>query len=254
MLATIAVTVNLYIKTPKGYFPQDDTGLVFGSTQAAADISYDAMVKLQRKALDIVLADPAVAGVGSSVGASGFNASVNQGRMFISLKPLAERGGLTTQRVVDRMRRELCAHRGHQRLHDGLAGHPRRRAAGPGAVPADILEPGVRHALCLGAQDRRPLEGGSRTRRRQHRPRAGRAAGQHHHRPADGVAPRRAHAGHRQRAQQRFCAAPDLDHLYAAQPVPRRAGGRPGVPARSERPVARVRAWPGRCAGAARRA
>jgi multidrug efflux pump len=43
MLATIAVTVKLYIKTPKGYFPQDDTGLVFGSTQAAADISYDAM-------------------------------------------------------------------------------------------------------------------------------------------------------------------------------------------------------------------
>ena len=108
MLATIAVTVNLYIKTPKGYFPQDDTGLVFGSTQAAADISYDAMLKLQRQALDIVLADPAVAAVGSSVGASGFNASVNQGRMFISLKPLAERGGLTTQRVVDRLRRELA--------------------------------------------------------------------------------------------------------------------------------------------------
>ena len=52
------------------------------------------MVKLQSQALDIVLADPAVASVGSSVGASGFNASVNQGRMFISLKPLAERGGL----------------------------------------------------------------------------------------------------------------------------------------------------------------
>ena len=108
MLATIAVTVNLYIKTPKGYFPQDDTGLVFASTRASPDISYDAMVKRQRQALDIVLADPAVAGVGSSVGASGFNASVNQGRMFISLKPLAEREGLTTQRVIDRLRRELA--------------------------------------------------------------------------------------------------------------------------------------------------
>jgi multidrug efflux pump len=108
MLATIAVTVNLYIKTPKGYFPQDDTGLVFGSTRASSDISYDAMLKLQRQALDIVLADPAVAAVGSSVGASGFNASVNQGRMFISLKPLAERGGLTTQRVIDRLRRALA--------------------------------------------------------------------------------------------------------------------------------------------------
>ncbi len=109
MLATVAVTVNLYIKTPKGYFPQDDTGLVFGSTRASPDISYDARVKLQRQALDLVLGDPAVAAVGSSVGASGFNASVNQGRMFISLKPLAERGGLTTQRVVDRLRRELAS-------------------------------------------------------------------------------------------------------------------------------------------------
>jgi hydrophobe/amphiphile efflux-1 (HAE1) family protein len=109
MLATVAVTVNLYIKTPKGYFPQDDTGLVFGSTQAAPDISFDAMQKLQGRALEAVLADPAVAAVGSSVGASGFNASVNQGRMFISLKPLAERGGITTQRVIDRLRRELSS-------------------------------------------------------------------------------------------------------------------------------------------------
>jgi hydrophobe/amphiphile efflux-1 (HAE1) family protein len=112
MLATIAVTVNLYVKTPKGYFPQDDTGLVFGSTRASPDVSYDTMLKLQRQALDIVLADPAVAAVGSSVGASGFNASVNQGRMFISLKPLAERDGLTTQRVIDRLRRSLSSVQG----------------------------------------------------------------------------------------------------------------------------------------------
>jgi multidrug efflux pump len=108
MLATVAATVNLYIKTPKGYFPQDDTGLIFGSTRAAPDISFEQMGKLQQEALKIVLADPAVHGVGSSVGASGWNASVNQGRMFISLKPLAERGGITTQRVIDRMRRELA--------------------------------------------------------------------------------------------------------------------------------------------------
>ena len=87
-VATIALTVGLYIKTPKGYFPQDDTGLIFGGTQASTDISYEAMLQLQQKAMDIVLADPAVAGLGSSVGASGFNASVNRGRMFISLKPL----------------------------------------------------------------------------------------------------------------------------------------------------------------------
>ena len=108
LLATVVATVNLYVKIPKGYFPQDDTGLIYGSTRASPDISFEAMAKLQQRALEIVLADPAVDGVGSSVGASGFNASVNQGRMFISLKPLDERGGVTTQRVTDRLRRSLA--------------------------------------------------------------------------------------------------------------------------------------------------
>ncbi len=108
MLATVVATVNLYVKTPKGYFPEDDTGLVFGSTRAAGDISFEAMAKLQQRALEIVLADPAVSGVGSSIGASGWNASVNQGRMFISLKALSERGGVTTQVVTDRLRRALA--------------------------------------------------------------------------------------------------------------------------------------------------
>ncbi len=107
MLATVVVTVNLYIKMPKGYFPRDDTGLVFAGTRASPDISFEAMAKLQRQALEIVLADPAVASVGSSVGAGGWNASVNRGRMFLSLKPLSERGGLSTARVIDRLRRSL---------------------------------------------------------------------------------------------------------------------------------------------------
>ena len=106
-VATIALTVGLYIKTPKGYFPQDDTGLIFGGTQASTDISFEAMEQLQKKAMDVVLQDPAVAGLGSSVGASGFNASVNRGRMFISLKPLAERNNVSTQRVVARLRTKL---------------------------------------------------------------------------------------------------------------------------------------------------
>ena len=83
-VATIALTVDLYIKTPKGFFPQDDTGLIFGGTRAAPDISFEAMIEMQQRATAIVLADPAVAGVGSSVGASAWNASVNHGRLFIA--------------------------------------------------------------------------------------------------------------------------------------------------------------------------
>ena len=106
-LATIALTVGLYIKTPKGFFPQDDTGLIFGGTRAAPDISFEAMKELQQRATKIVLSDPAVAYVGSSVGASTFNASVNNGRMFISLKPRSERGNVTSQQVINRLRPKL---------------------------------------------------------------------------------------------------------------------------------------------------
>ena len=51
----------LYIQTPKGFFPQDDTGLIFGGTRASPDISFEAMKELQQRATAIVLADPAVA-------------------------------------------------------------------------------------------------------------------------------------------------------------------------------------------------
>ena len=104
--ATIALTVTLYIKTPKGYFPVDDSGFVIGSTRASADTSFQTMLGLQQRLADIVMADPAVAGIGSSLGGG---TSTNRGLMFISLKPPAERGGLTTQLVIDRLRKNLFA-------------------------------------------------------------------------------------------------------------------------------------------------
>ncbi|MFZ1047309.1 MAG: efflux RND transporter permease subunit, partial [Pseudolabrys sp.] len=106
-VATIVLTIGLYIKVPKGYFPQDDTGLIFGGTEASTDVSYEAMVDLQHKATEVVIADPAVAGVGSSVGPSPFSASVNRGRLFISLKPLNQRGNISTLQVVARLRAKL---------------------------------------------------------------------------------------------------------------------------------------------------
>jgi multidrug efflux pump len=104
-IVTIALTVNLYIKTPKGYFPEDDTGLMFGSTRASTDISFDAMADLQLRAMAIASADPAVAGVASSVGSGGFNASINRGTLFISLKPVAERASAGD--VARRLRQKL---------------------------------------------------------------------------------------------------------------------------------------------------
>ena len=106
-LLTVGVTVVLYIWTPKGYFPEDDTGLILGTTEASTDVSFKAMSELQQRAVGIILADPAVAGVGSSIGASLFNPSANLGRIYINLKPLSERK-LPTNRVVNRLRNSLA--------------------------------------------------------------------------------------------------------------------------------------------------
>src|SRR5207342_361636 len=104
MAATVVITGMFYARTPKGYFPQDDTGLIWGGTQASTEVSFQAMYDLQQKAEAIARADPAVANIGSSIGTSGFSASVNRGSLFISLKPLAERGGLSAQAVATRLR------------------------------------------------------------------------------------------------------------------------------------------------------
>ena len=109
--ATIALTVMLYIKTPKGYFPIDDSGFIIGSTRASADISFQSMLGLQQHMADIVMADPAVAGIGSVLGGAGGpgGGGSNRGVMFISLKPPEERGGITTAQVIDRLRRQIFA-------------------------------------------------------------------------------------------------------------------------------------------------
>ncbi|MBW0003509.1 MAG: efflux RND transporter permease subunit [Hyphomicrobiales bacterium] len=102
-LATIALTVELFRTTPKGYFPQDDTGLLFGFAEASPDISFPAMTQLQQKAGDIVVSDPAVAGVSSFVGGQ---STVNHGTFYVSLKPEAERK-LSALQVIARMREKL---------------------------------------------------------------------------------------------------------------------------------------------------
>ena len=109
LAGVVALTMLLFVKTPKGYFPADDTGLIWGSTQASTEASFQAMYELQQKATDIVLADPAIAGVGSSIGTSAWNSSVNRGQLFISLKPLSERKGVSDWDVVNRLRPKLTA-------------------------------------------------------------------------------------------------------------------------------------------------
>jgi HAE1 family hydrophobic/amphiphilic exporter-1 len=103
-LATIAGTAWLYIAVPKGFFPTEDTGFVFGSTEAKTDIAFDAMTEHQRKVADIVRADPAVDYVNSTVGGGGTHSLGNTGRMLVALKPRDQREKLPV--VLARLRRE----------------------------------------------------------------------------------------------------------------------------------------------------
>ncbi len=90
-LATLAATVWLYIIVPKGFFPQEDTGFLTGTTEAATDTSYDAMSARQKLLADVLRSDPAVEFVNSTVGSGGPNPTANYGRLFIGLKPKDQR-------------------------------------------------------------------------------------------------------------------------------------------------------------------
>lgn len=103
-LGAIALTVYLFTVIPKGFFPQDDNGLLFGWSEAAPDVSFEQMRQLQERAAAVLMADPAVAHVGSFLGGGG--GTVNNGRYFVALKPLAERK-MSAQRVVGRLRMSL---------------------------------------------------------------------------------------------------------------------------------------------------
>ena len=102
--ATIGLTVMMFKDIPKGFVPEDDTGLIMGITDAAADVSFPAMATLQRHLGDEILHDPAVEGVGSFIG--GGSGGVNSGQLFIGLKPEGERP--TAAKVIDRLRKRLA--------------------------------------------------------------------------------------------------------------------------------------------------
>jgi hydrophobic/amphiphilic exporter-1 (mainly G- bacteria), HAE1 family len=89
--ATLVGTAYLYVIIPKGFFPSEDTGFISATTEAATDISFSAMVALQARVADIVLKDKAVDYINPSVGPGGTNPTPNQGRIYIALKPRAER-------------------------------------------------------------------------------------------------------------------------------------------------------------------
>ena len=112
-VATLLLTIYLYIIIPKGFFPVQDTGVIQGISQAEQTIGAKAMAEKQKQLAQIILADPAVESLSSFVGADGTNVTTNSGRFSINLKPLNARD-LSASDVVRRLQGKLSNVQGIQ--------------------------------------------------------------------------------------------------------------------------------------------
>jgi multidrug efflux pump len=112
-VATLVLTVILYIVIPKGFFPVQDTGVIQGISQAPQSISFSAMAAKQQELASIILKDPAVQSLSSFIGADGTNTTLNSGRMAINLKPIGDRD-LSASDVIRRLQQQFANVQGIQ--------------------------------------------------------------------------------------------------------------------------------------------
>ncbi|MCF1490711.1 MdtB/MuxB family multidrug efflux RND transporter permease subunit [Pseudomonas sp. AA27] len=105
-VATLALTVVLYLMVPKGFFPAQDTGVIQGISEAPQSTSFAAMSERQQSLAKVILQDPAVQSLSSYIGVDGDNATLNSGRLLINLKPHGERD-VTAAEVINRLQPQL---------------------------------------------------------------------------------------------------------------------------------------------------
>jgi multidrug efflux pump len=105
-LATLLLTIFLYIIIPKGFFPVQDTGVIQGISQAPQTIGPRGMAQKQQEVAKVILADPAVESLSSFIGADGTNTTINSGRFSINLKPLEERK-MNASNIIRRLQNSL---------------------------------------------------------------------------------------------------------------------------------------------------
>ena len=102
-VGTLALTVYLFMIVPKGFFPVQDTGVILGISEAPETVSFTSMGDRQQRLVNAILGDPAVENITSFIGVDGTNTTPNSGRIQITLKPLAQRLGVSALDVIHRM-------------------------------------------------------------------------------------------------------------------------------------------------------
>jgi multidrug efflux pump len=102
-LATLGLTIYLYIVVPKGFFPVQDTGAILGISEAPETVSFTSMARRQQELVKVIRQDPAVENLTSFIGADGVNTTMNSGRIQITLKPLEQRAGVSALDVIRRL-------------------------------------------------------------------------------------------------------------------------------------------------------
>ncbi|MGN6671052.1 MAG: efflux RND transporter permease subunit [Candidatus Nucleicultricaceae bacterium] len=99
--STLLLTLMLFVYIPKGFFPEQDTGIILGITEASDSISFEAMKHKQKKVIDVILEDPDVLNVASFIGIDTTNPTLNSGQVQIALKPLKERSRRALEIIND---------------------------------------------------------------------------------------------------------------------------------------------------------
>ena len=245
-----AATAYLFVYMPKGFLPNEDTGLLFTFTEAAQGISFDSMKEHQIAMADIIGKDPNVESFMSSVGPSGPNVSGNSGRIFIRLKPRAERA-LSADEVIQEMRPKLAGIPGIRAFMQNL---PPIRIGGQltkSQYQLTLQSPDTGELYRMAPDSRGEAAGPCGTAGRDERPADREPAGQRDDRPGQGAVDGRLGGADRERALQRLWGPADLHHLRAQQYVQGHPGAVPHVPERPDGALPAVRPVLLRDAGAA---
>ena len=192
-LATMAATVYLYVRIPNGFFPQQDTGSLSGSIQADQATSFQAMQRLIRQFVDIVIRDPAVDTVQAYVGGGG---TQNTARMFVNLKPLDQRR-VGADQVIARLRGQFARVPGATLYLQAVQDLRIGGRVGNAQYQYTLRGESIRGAQRLGSAGIQPAAHAAAAGRREQRSADARPRGDARDRSHHGVAPRHHHAGDR---------------------------------------------------------